>query len=186
MKDFIVYKADGIIQRTGNCSDEDFDLQAGLGEFVIEGEANDDEQMIVNGVVVDKPPVPPALFDIVAARLIKSAQISAACEQFIVAGYSSDALGTAHLYPAKDRDQSNMIASVTDSYNPTNTLLWQTPFWCRDANGDWAYKMHTRTQIQKAGSDGKANIVTQLIKNATLQAQINLANTQAALDIITW
>lgn len=186
MKNFIVYIANGTIQRTGTCSDDDFTLQAGLNELVIEGEANDATQMIVNGLVVNKPPVPPPPFSIADARAIKSATISIACEAFIVAGYSSDALGTTHLYPAKDRDQSNMIASVTDSYNPTNTLLWQTPFWCRDTNGDWAYKMHTRSQIQKAGSDGKANIVTQLVKNAMLQAQINLATTQAALDLISW
>lgn len=43
---FIVCDASGSILRTGSCLDEDFRAQAGPGEFVYEGVANDKTQFI--------------------------------------------------------------------------------------------------------------------------------------------
>ncbi len=54
MKHFIVYDSGGIILRTGTCVDSDFSLQAGEGESLIEGIADDATQIIVNGEVVAK------------------------------------------------------------------------------------------------------------------------------------
>lgn len=59
MKSFIVYNATGKILRTGTCADTDIVLQAGDGEQVIEGVANDATQMVVDHEVVDRPPPPP-------------------------------------------------------------------------------------------------------------------------------
>jgi len=53
MKDFVVY-ADGKVLRSGSCQNDTFYLQAGDGEFVIEGKADDITQKIINGKVVDK------------------------------------------------------------------------------------------------------------------------------------
>ena len=58
MTSFIVYDTNGDILRTGTCVDSDLDLQAGDGEFVIEGKADDELHTIVDGKVVDKPPPP--------------------------------------------------------------------------------------------------------------------------------
>lgn len=55
MKNFIVYDSEGNILRTGSCQDGDVSLQAGSGEFVMEGTADDATQMIVNYEVVSKP-----------------------------------------------------------------------------------------------------------------------------------
>lgn len=55
MKNFIVYDSEGNILRTGSCQDGDVSLQAGSGEFVMEGTADDATQMIVNDEVVSKP-----------------------------------------------------------------------------------------------------------------------------------
>tara|TARA_B100001059_G_scaffold234785_1_gene278240 strand:+ start:1507 stop:1896 length:390 start_codon:yes stop_codon:yes gene_type:complete len=55
MKNFIVYDSEGNILRTGSCQDGDVSLQAGSGEFVMEGTADDAIQMIVNDEVVSKP-----------------------------------------------------------------------------------------------------------------------------------
>lgn len=55
MKNYIVYNSNGDILRVGICSnDNDFSLQAGEGEFVLEGTANDATQKIVDGQIVDK------------------------------------------------------------------------------------------------------------------------------------
>lgn len=59
MISFIVHNKAGDILRTGTCSDADLALQAGDGEFVVTGEANDEFHAIVDGRVVDKPPVTP-------------------------------------------------------------------------------------------------------------------------------
>jgi hypothetical protein len=55
MKSYIVYGSDGIIVRTGLCSQHDLHLQAIDGQFVIEGEADDASKMIVDGNIVDRP-----------------------------------------------------------------------------------------------------------------------------------
>lgn len=55
MINFIVYNSEGDILRTGTCPGSMIDLQAGDGEYVIEGVANDATNRISNGVVVDKP-----------------------------------------------------------------------------------------------------------------------------------
>jgi hypothetical protein len=55
MKHYIVYDASGLILRTGVCAEQDFNLQANNDQLVMEGVANDSTQMIINGVVCDKP-----------------------------------------------------------------------------------------------------------------------------------
>ena len=55
MKHYIVYDASGLILRTGVCAEKDFNLQANNDELVIEGVANDSTQMIIDGVVCEKP-----------------------------------------------------------------------------------------------------------------------------------
>jgi len=57
VKSFIIYNLDGIIIRTGSCVDSDFDIQAGDGEFVMDGIADDSCHIIVDGQIIDKPEV---------------------------------------------------------------------------------------------------------------------------------
>lgn len=52
MRYYIVYDDSGVILRTGGCQDPS--LQAQDNEFVIEGQADDLTQRVVNGRVVDK------------------------------------------------------------------------------------------------------------------------------------
>jgi len=53
MKNYIVYNDAGKILRTGSCPESDFEIQAGEGEQVLEGQANDSTQEIVDGAVVN-------------------------------------------------------------------------------------------------------------------------------------
>jgi hypothetical protein len=50
---YIIHNADGLIIRTGFCSERDFDRQAQEGELIIEGSANDDKQYISDGIICD-------------------------------------------------------------------------------------------------------------------------------------
>lgn len=121
-----------------------------------------------------------------AAQAQRAKEMSAACKQAIYAGFESSALGAPHTYPAKDLDQSNLIASITDSLLHADEAGWVTPFWCCDAAGVWTYTPHTAAQIQQVGIDGKAAIVACLLQNATRAAQINAAATIEAVEAITW
>lgn len=133
--------------------------------------------------IVFVPPPPRTLDDVKAD---KSLELNLVAQNQIYAGYYSDALVSTHLYPAKDKDQTNMVASVTDSYNPLNGPNWVTPFWCADVNGVWAYRLHSAAQIQRAGSEGKFAILVSLSKNAQLQAQVSAATTEAEVSAIGW
>jgi hypothetical protein len=126
------------------------------------------------------------IYDIDLARVQKQKEIAIARNEAITSGFESNALGEVHTYPCKAQDQANLVASVTDSLNPANGESWMTPFWCADSEGVWDYRLHTKSQIQTAGADGKAHIVAQLTKNAQLQAAINAATTQAELELICW
>jgi hypothetical protein len=51
---FVVYDAAGQILRTGWCSQGDLEAQAQLGEFLLEGPADDLTQKVVDGKVLFK------------------------------------------------------------------------------------------------------------------------------------
>ncbi|MFL9899063.1 hypothetical protein PQR71_13015 [Paraburkholderia fungorum] len=136
-------------------------------------------------------PGPSAAQLLASAKASQTAIVSQACQDAIVAGFTSSALGAAHTYPAKPTDQQNLNASVVASILPGVGADWTTPFWCADSAGTWAYVMHTAAQIQQVGTDGKAAILAYLTKNQQLAAQIDAisASTPNAIDAvraITW
>jgi len=55
MKKFIIYDSAGKILRTGACPDNDYELQCSADEFIMEGVADDESQMVVEGQIVNKP-----------------------------------------------------------------------------------------------------------------------------------
>lgn len=120
------------------------------------------------------------------AQADRVSALSSDCAAQIYAGFSSAALGAAYTYPAKDKDQSNLVASVTASLMPNLPAGWTTNFWCADGTGAWAFRPHTAAQIQKVGLDGKTAIETALQKNATLAAQVTAATTVAAVQAVVW
>lgn len=121
-----------------------------------------------------------------AARQKRSAALMITCGARIIGGFSSAALGSAHHYPSEMKDQINLMGSVTDSIMPDIPTDWQTPFWCQDASGAWSWQMHNTVQIQQAGRDGKAHVVSCQTTLATLNAQIAAAKTVAAVNAISW
>lgn len=139
---------------------------------------------LVNGEVVKLPFPPPSIEEL---RVSKAADIDQACRDAIYAGFTSNALGAVHHYPAKDKDQANLVGSVTESLYPNLSPEWVTPFWCatENSNGEWAYRLHTAAQIQQVGMDAKAAIVAALTYNAQLQAQIAVADAEG-LEAIVW
>ncbi|WP_431207520.1 hypothetical protein [Burkholderia cepacia] len=140
---------------------------------------------VVDGVLVT-PPEPTAAQELAAAQAAQIAVINAACQAQIVAGFTSSALGAPHTYPSQLTDQQNLSASVLASVMPNLSSDWSTPFWCADAAGEWAYALHTATQIQQVGQDGKSAILAAIEKKASLASEINSARTISAVQAITW
>ncbi len=121
-----------------------------------------------------------------AARQKRSAALSLTCAEKIIGGFTSSALGSEHHYPSEIKDQINLMGSVTDSIMPGLPSGWKTPFWCRDSDGAWSYKMHDASQIQQAGRDGKAHVVNCQTTLETLNGKIASAKTVAAVNAISW
>jgi hypothetical protein len=134
---------------------------------------------------IELSPLEPNLTDLQAK---KSALIDKQCRDCIYAGFASSALGAVHHYPAKDKDQANLVASVTESLYPALEEGWATPFWCAvgSSAGEWAFRSHTAIQIQQVGRDGKAAILTALATNAQLQEQIAASKSSEELAAIVW
>ena len=101
--------------------------------------------------------------------------ISQACQQAIIAGFESTALGSPYFYPSGLIDQQNLAANVLSSLMPSNPPGWYTLQLCGTVATPaiWGYIPHTSSQIQQVGIDAKAAIMANLVKNATLAAQIN-------------
>lgn len=119
------------------------------------------------------------------ARASKVEAMRQACEAHIFAGFMCSALGEPFLYPANDRDQKNLVGSVTDSLLAGGDPDWRTPFWCCDAAGVWEFRMHTIAEIQQVGREGKAAIIAALSKNELLARQIAVASAEQ-LPGIAW
>lgn len=75
MKNFLVYDDEGIILRSGYCKDGDLSMQAGAGEYVLEGVADDATKMVVDGQIVDKPDTGQSDLSAVQARLDRDAML---------------------------------------------------------------------------------------------------------------
>ena len=125
--------------------------------------------------------------ELAGAKRNKIDDINRLCTEQIYAGFTSSALGTPHLYPAQDKDQMNLQASILASALPNTPANWTTPFWCQDvATGTWNFTPHTIAQIQQVGLDGKNAISAALIKNATLSSQVTATQTLAGVSSINW
>jgi hypothetical protein len=121
-----------------------------------------------------------------ALRTRKAAEMSQRCADTILGGFVSSALGEAHTYPAKPSDQANLTGSVVRSFYPNVGVDWLTPFWCADADGVWAFRMHTAAQIQHVGDDAVAARLECMGKNEQMQGLVAAAATADELAIINW
>lgn len=146
--------------------------------------SNQGAYIVQNGALVEAPQDPVVL--LMQAQAAKVAELSAACKAVILSGFESSALGTTYSYPAKDTDQQNLASSVLASVLPGVAADWETPFWCADEQGAWAFRLHTAAQIQQVGKDGKAAILAAMTKNQQLADQVMAAKTVADVQAITW
>lgn len=126
-----------------------------------------------------------------SAQSAQLTNISNACANAIVSGFTSSALGTGYTYPSKVTDQQNLAASVLASILPGVATGWTTPFWCATQPTDasapvWAWVDHTAAQIQQVGNDAKTAILAYQTQNATLAAQVMACTDVDDVAKIVW
>lgn len=72
---------------------------------------------------------------------------------------------------------------VTD--NTAAWVIWTTPMWCA-TGGVWNFIDHTADQVIQVGMDYRNFIAQNLLRNKSLQDQINAAATIQAVQAIVW
>ncbi len=106
------------------------------------------------------------------AKLARIEEVRSKTRSLIVAGFSSAALGTPHVYPSNETDQQNLAANILSAMLPGVSEGWTTLQLCADAAGVWTYRAHTQAQIVAVGIDAKTRVMACLLNGASLQAAI--------------
>lgn len=97
----------------------------------------------------------------------RTAEINAACEQAIVSGFCSAALGHLHVYSSQLDDQLNLTGAILRGLD--------MPYACRDEQGVKAFRLHTAAQLRQVGDDFTLYKL-QLLQHANeLKQQLDLA-----------
>ena len=128
-----------------------------------------------SALVAPAPPTDAQL--LAAARAARVSDMSAACSEVIVSGFTSGALGTEHMYPSMLTDQTNqstVAASSTGGY-----------LWCC-AGGEWSFEQHSRLQAQAVVADFATWLNKCQQQLADLIKRVNAANAIADVQAITW
>lgn len=142
-----------------------------------------EQEIAALGFVEYLPPEPePPTLGERKAQMVAAAY--ARCQAAITYGFASDALGAPHTYPSQLTDQLNLMGSVTESLLPGLAADWTTVFWCADTIGLWLMRDHDAAQIQQAGRDGKAHVLScQMHLDGLVHALAAVVDSEA-LDLI--
>lgn len=120
------------------------------------------------------PPGP----DLPTAQSTQNQVLSLACQQQIVSGFTSSALGSAYSYGSNAVDQRNILMAAQST---KGGLLS-----CQNPAGVWVREAHTQAQAQQVAEDFVAVSDAARAKLNSLQAQINAATTVAAVQGVVW
>jgi hypothetical protein len=110
-----------------------------------------------NQYYIDNTTTPPTIQPISQASALTLAQaqqivtLSQDCQNQIYAGYTSNALGSAFLYPSKDTDQTNMLSSLLAA---VATILFDAEPWAPNTNVVEGQVVWVGRQIYEVTSNG--------------------------------
>ncbi|MBP4049032.1 hypothetical protein J9978_05900 [Chromobacterium violaceum] len=149
-------------------------------------------------VVLDRPPgkyvVPdkngmPTLSDAPAltlsqARAIRVIYLTEACQSASMAGFFSSALGQKYKYSSQLADIANLQSVLAASNGQAEN--WTALLMCADSNGNWQQRAHSPVQMQQVNQDYVAFQTAQQQRCDALVAQVQAAETVAAVQAIVW
>ncbi|RKP50503.1 hypothetical protein [Trinickia fusca] len=131
---------------------------------------------VASGALAQVPP-PTAAQLLATAQSTQTVELTQACANAIISGFTSNALGSAYIYPSTVTDQANQN-TVADC--PSGGLLW-----C-ESNGAWAFRQHTQAQAQAVVTSFASwlnHCQSQLI---ALTTKVNTATSVDAVEAIAW
>jgi hypothetical protein len=143
------------------------DVLSNLGEYTIQ-----------NGQPVFTP-IPDAV-KLADAQAAKIGELDAKCNETILAGFTSSALGSAHDYDFDYEAQQN-LSGMLSLFNADATIAdvtWKT----KDAGP----LTHTKEQFLQLYKDGFAHKNGHIAHYWTLKAQVQAATTVSAVQEIVW
>lgn len=123
------------------------------------------------------------------AKKQRIAELSQSCQQDIIGGFQSSALGTARIYDSEDVDQINLIgATLTTAPNHEQNLPASSMYYAsRDVTTlEKSYDLHTYSQLRQVMTDGAVFKLSKLQLYAVKRAEIAGATDVNAVLAITW
>ena len=159
MKTYIIYKSNTgrIVKRIQLADNYDVNKCLSLDDDYIESEDPTENMMVDLETKTLIPDNTVKAADIDDVKLRAMTAVDNDCKRKIISGCMSSALGTEHLYPTNLVDQQNLAASVLSAVISEDPEF-STPFWCQDAAGNWAFRMHNKAQIIEVGNTVKLYI----------------------------
>ena len=120
--------------------------------------------------------------------------LSVICENVIMDGFTSNALGQTYAYASSTLDQINIIGSSIASLlaiaDPNSGAPSSIPYKCalvtNGVIGTYGYQIHTSMQILSVFMAGVQYKLTQLTNYQTKQVYINSCTTTEQIDAVTW
>lgn len=123
------------------------------------------------------PPAKTAAELLLTALAQQTALLTAGCSAAIVAGFTSDSLGSGCNYPSTLTDQQNQN---TVANCPTGGKLW-----C-ESNGTWSFVDHSQTQAEGVIASFAAWLNSCQSQLVDLTAQINAGTTIESVQAVAW
>lgn len=124
------------------------------------------------------------------ARLKKDKinDLSNKCEQAIIGGFISNALGVDHLYDSEEVDQINLIGAVAATApSPAEPNGYSNYYACRDvATGIKSYIEHSYSVLRQVMFDGAQFKLGHLQRFHALRIQVQEAITEEQINAINW
>lgn len=115
-----------------------------------------------------------------ALKATKMASLTQLCNEAIVSGFTSSALGTAHTYPSHSQAQTNFNTQMHRFLSdPTYTS-------CKFFTEDAGWLVHTKDQFFQAFKDGHDYGNSQWDKLFGLLGDVATATDKPSVDAITW
>jgi hypothetical protein len=125
----------------------------------------------------DRPP------DLAGIRAAKIAELSDVCQQTIMGGFHSTALGTNHRYSSEEEDQANLVGAVS----LVNIMNQSIPYTCTNlTTGEKRSPFHTPSQIRAVFLHGAAHKQTQIARFHAMRVAIELSTNPAEIQAMTW
>ncbi|RYA23893.1 hypothetical protein CRU96_05660 [Malaciobacter halophilus] len=112
--------------------------------------------------------------------------INNSCNQTIISGFKSKALGSWHFYYSTLEEQSTLNSLITLGVNNNFKAQKISIVDEKEVKEERIKYEHTIEQLREVLKDGATHIAEQIEKKDLLEAQINVATTVEELDGIVW